>query len=100
MAAINTQQSVTKTITAQNTFTDVIRVSGMKYINLSIQSTALSATLTLQRRLVGASTWGDVANFTANAEKIIKSVGQWEYRLGVKTGNFTSATALTATLSY
>lgn len=90
---------VTKTITAQNQFSDVLRVAGRRIVNLSITSTALSATLHLQRKRPEDSTWGDVTSFTANAEKIIESVGKWDYRIGVKTGNFTSATALVATLS-
>lgn len=98
--AINEQTAVTKTITAQNTFTDALRVGGQKWLNLSIKSTALNATIVLQRRRTGETDWGDVASFTANAEKIVKSIGQWEYRVGVKTGGFTSATGLTVTLSY
>lgn len=98
--AINAQTQVSKTITAQNTFSDILRVGGLKYLNLSIYSTALSATITLQRRRTGDTDWLDVANYTANVEKLIKSAGQWEYRIGVKTGNFTSATALKVYLSY
>lgn len=89
---------VTATITAQNTFTDPLRVAGKKVLNLSITSDALSATIVLQRRRTGTSTWGDVTSFTANAEKIIESVGDWEWRAGVKTGGFTSATNLVVTL--
>lgn len=100
MAPINQQQSVTRTITAQNQFSDILRVGGPKWLNLSILSSAMSATIVLQRRRTGTSDWGDVASFTANAEKIVKSVGQWEYRIGCKTGGFTSATGLSVTLSY
>lgn len=90
---------VTKTITAQNTFTDSLRVAGKRIVNFTIYSTALSATIVLQRKRPEDSVWGDVASFTANAEKIIESVGKWDYRAGVKTGGFTSATALAVTLS-
>lgn len=91
---------VTKAITAQNTFTDTLRISGKKTLNLSIYSTALSATIVLQRRWIGDTNWNDIASFTANAEKIVESVGQWEYRAGVKTGGFTSATALNVSLAF
>jgi hypothetical protein len=94
------QTQVTKSITAQNTFTDVMRVSGRKILNLSITSTALNATVVVQRRRKSTDAWGTLASFTANAEKIIKNAGAWEYRVGVPTGSFTSATALVATLSY
>lgn len=90
--------SVTKAITAQNQFTDPLRVAGKKIINLSIYSTAISATIVLQRRPVGEADWQDVASYTANAEKIIESVGNWEWRAGCKTGAFTSATALNVRL--
>ncbi len=92
--------AVSKTITAQNTFTDPLRVSGKKILGLSITSTALSATVVLQRRRADADAWGDVASFTANSEKIVESWGSWQYRAGVKTGGFTSATALVVTLSF
>lgn len=96
-------KTVQKTITAQNTFTDPLRVSGQRTINFSITSTALSATIHLQRRrtkVAGSEdAWGDVTSFTTNTEKIIESVGDWEWRAGVKTGGFTSATALVVSLS-
>jgi hypothetical protein len=92
--------TVTKTITAQNTFTDPLRVAGKKVLGLSVTSTALSATITLQRRRTDSDAWGDVASFTTNVEKIVESWGSWQYRAGVKTGGFTSATALVVTLSF
>jgi hypothetical protein len=90
---------VTKAISAQNTFSDILRVAGKKVVNLSITSTALNATVVVQRKRPEDSVWGDIASFTANAEKIIESAGRWDYRAGVKTGGFTSATALVVTLS-
>lgn len=90
---------VTKAISAQNTFSDSLRVAGKKIINLSITATAMSATIHLQRKRPEDSVWGDVASFTAATEKIIESVGKWDWRVGCKTSNFSSATALAVTLS-
>jgi hypothetical protein len=91
---------VTIPITAQNTFTPTLKVAGKKTLNLSIYSTALNATIVLQRRWVGDTNWNDIASYTANVEKIVESVGTWEYRAGVKTGGFTSATALNVSLAF
>lgn len=95
----NSSAKVSKAISAQNTFSDILRVAGRKIVNFSITSTALSATIFLQRKRPEDSVWGDVASYTANAEKIVESAGKWDYRAGVKTGGFTSATALVVTLS-
>lgn len=94
-----TQTAVSRTVTAQNQFTDSIRIAN-KTASLSIASTAISATIVLQRKLPeeDSTKWRDVASFTANAEKIIDGVGVWDYRIGCKTGGFTSATALTVAI--
>lgn len=96
--------TVQRTITAQNQFTDPLRVAGKKVLGLSITSSAVSATLTLQRRRTKTAgqedAWGDVASFTANAEKIVESHGSWEYCVGCKSGAFSSATSLVVSLSF
>ena len=87
--------AVTANITAQNTFTSSISASyknAQSALNLSISGTWV-ATVTLQRSFDGGTTWVDVETFGSNYEARI-----WEpedgviYRIGVKTGDFTSGT--------
>lgn len=89
----------TKTITAQNQFTDwiALKQGGI----LTVAATAFTANIKIQRR--GAD--GNAVNITDNAGSAITitAVGTYtinaastpaEYRAGVETGGFTSATAL------
>lgn len=83
--------SVTAAITAENTFTSGIQLRGT--FNLSIAGTWV-ATVTVQRSFDG-TTWLDVEDYTANTQKIGEASNQGEsvwYRVGVKTGNYTSGT--------
>lgn len=79
-----------KSITAQNTFTDAVRLEG--YFNLSISGT-WAATVTVQRSIDNA-TWVDVDTFTANSEEVGFEPELMWYRVGVKTGEFTSGTVV------
>jgi hypothetical protein len=81
---------VTRSITAQNQFTDAIRLTGL--FDLSVAGTFV-ATVTVQRSYDN-STWRDVDVFTAPVE-MTGSQGEiaW-YRGGVKTGEFTSGTVV------
>jgi hypothetical protein len=81
--------AVTKSITAQNTFTDPVQLTGN--FNLSISGT-FSATVTVQRSSDN-STWRDVDTFTAPSEEVGYEPEVMWYRAGVKTGGFTSGTA-------
>lgn len=81
--------AVTKSITAQNTFTDPVQLTGN--FNLSISGT-FSATVTVQRS-TDNSTWRDVDTFTAPSEDVGYEPEVMWYRAGVKTGAFTSGTA-------
>lgn len=83
--------SVAKTasIGAQNTFTDPVQLTG--YFNLSISGT-FSATVTVQRS-TDSSTWRDVDSYTAAAEEVGFEPEVMFYRVGVKTGAYTSGTA-------
>lgn len=86
--------SVSVSAGAQNTFSDVLRVGRNRKINASISGT-FSATAVVQRRQLGSSdAWVDILSVTAAAEKLIESVGNWEYRIGVKTGGYTSGTVV------
>ena len=76
----------TKTISAQNTFTDAVLTEG--YFNLSISGT-FSATVTVQRSW-DATTWYDVDVYTAPTQEVGFDPEFTYYRAGVKTGAYTS----------
>ena len=78
----------TKAITAQNEFTETLNVEGN--MNLSIYGT-WSGTVTVQRSFDGGVTWLDVNAYTTNIETSgFESESQVLYRVGIKTGDFTS----------
>jgi hypothetical protein len=81
---------VSANITAENTFTDSVRLEG--YFNLSISGT-WAATVTVQRS-INNSTWVDVDTFIANSEEVGFEPEFMYYRVGVKTGGFTSGTVV------
>jgi len=77
-------------IAAQNTFTDAVRLSG--YFNISISGT-FSATVFVQRSPDNAN-WYDVSSFTTAFEGTGFEPELIWYRVGVKTGGYTSGTAV------
>lgn len=77
-------------IAAQNTFTDAVRLEG--YFNLSLSGTWV-ATVTAQRS-IDNSTWVDVDTFTVNSEEVGFEPELMWYRVGVKTGAYTSGTVV------
>ena len=81
--------ATTAAITAQNTFTDPVQLTGN--FNISISGT-FSATVTVQRSFDN-STWHDVNTFTAPFQGTGFEPEVVYYRAGVKTGAFTSGTA-------
>jgi len=87
----------TKSIASDNTFTDAIDpLSGFLAISVSgfSDSPAFSGTITLQRSFDDGLTWKDIENYTADEETMIDApVAGIFYRLGIKTGNYTSGTA-------
>lgn len=98
-------QSTSDALAAQNTFGSTIRVTGVggdRVFNFSISGT-FSATVTVQRSIDSATTgFIDVLNYTAPVstsynDGLDNSI-VW-YRIGIKTGNYTSGTA-TVTLTY
>ena len=100
-------QSVTQSITAQNTFTDAIRVTGVdstRVFTITLSGlTGTSSTVTLQRSFDSDSgPWTDVQNYTVDTTTTyddgLDNQIAW-YRIGVKTGNYSSGTII-ATLSY
>lgn len=92
-------QEVSVSVTAENTFTDAIKVTGvdgttaLRAFTVDI-SGAWTATVTLQRSFDSETgPWTDVKTWTANAtvsydDKLDNTIA-W-YRIGVKTGDFTS----------
>lgn len=83
---------VTRSVTAENLFTDAVKLTG--YFNLSMSGT-WEATVTIQRAFDGGSTWLDVAEYTDSSEEYgFECEGGIVYRVGVKTGDFTSGTVV------
>ena len=84
-------EAVTKQITAGDTFSDATLVKGD--FNISIQGT-FSATVTVQRSYDQdtISNWEDVETFTTAVERIGLEPESVYYRVGVKSGEFTSGT--------
>lgn len=79
---------VTKTIEAENIFSDWIRLQ--QDFNFSL-SGSWTATVTLQRSFDKGTTPLDVEEFTENVERVgLDPEDGVLYRFGVKTGNFTS----------
>lgn len=90
MGAINIGSA---SLTAENTFSSVMSQVVAPAFNISISGT-WAGTLTLQRRLDGTN-WRDVIGFTANVETEWPTKGDHtDWRLGFKTGGFTSGTAV------
>lgn len=86
---------ITASLVAQNTFSDPIgrADAGQRDIGIGISGT-WAGTLTVQRSLDGGTTWGDTTTTTtANAELTVTAVIGALYRIGFKTGAYTSGTA-------
>lgn len=92
--------SVTKSITAQNTFTDslILHGSAVKRFTATVEAGTHSATPTIQFRVKGQTAWSDLDtnNFPAlvniGAARTGELNGDFEVRVGVKTGDYTSGT--------
>ena len=84
--------STTADLTGADQFTDSIRVIGP--IALSISGT-FTATVTVQRSQDNA-TWLDVDTYTAATEKVGNEAVLYYYRVGIKSGEYTSGTATVA----
>ena len=80
---------VSASISADNTFSDEAYLEG--YFNLSISGT-FNATVTVQRSFDRGVTWRDMDDFTAPVEEVGIEPEYCHYRVGVKTGNYTSGT--------
>lgn len=82
---------VTKSITAQNTFSDTIKIQG--YFNLSVSGIAGGTIVTVQKQSgVDGTNWTDVDTFSSDIETFGFEAERQNYRVGVKTGEFGSGT--------
>lgn len=86
--------SVTASISAQNTFSSSLNLVG--HFNLSISGTFV-ATVTVQRSFDNTN-WFDVDTFTSPTETYGFDPSQCYYRVGVKTGNYSSGTVVVTLL--
>lgn len=97
-------QNVSSNIAAQNTFTNSITVTGVstsRSFTVSLTGTWV-ATVTLQRSFDGGSSWIDVTTYAANTTTTYSDGldnQEIKYRIGVKTGDYTSGT-VAASLAY
>lgn len=91
-------QTVFLVLSAANTFTNPIRVSGVgdgRLFSYQIQGT-WSATVTLQRSVGAPGAWVDVNSYTTNVLTNLTDGFDNQivyYRLGIKVGNYTSGSA-------
>jgi hypothetical protein len=98
-------QTVSKTISAQNTFSDPIKVVGTgEARRFAIQASGTySATLRLQSSVGSPGSWVDVKSWASVSVSESYLDGQDDqtiyYRIGVKTGEYTSGTVV-ADLNY
>jgi hypothetical protein len=95
---ISSGQSVSADVTAENQFTNAIRVTGVdsQRVFTIVRAGTWTATVTLQRSLTSETgPWEDVTTYTTNAtitfDDSLDNQIAW-YRIGVKTGGFTSGT--------
>ena len=94
-----TTESVTASVTAENNFTDSISPNPWSgetygYLNISVSGT-WSATVTLQRSFDDGTTWLDTDTWTSNVQTSLTDYeGGVLYRIGVKTGDFSSGTVV------
>lgn len=97
-------QTVTASITAEDTFTSHIRVAGVggtRAFSIIISGT-FTATVTLQQSIGEPGTWVDVTSYTTPQSTSYNDGLDNQiiyYRIGVKAGGFTSGT-IAATLIY
>lgn len=97
-------QTVTQSVSAQNTFTNPILVTGTgaaRAFGIVITGT-FNATVTLQRSVGDDTSWVDVTSYTTTQSTTLTDNLENQtiyYRVGVKTGGYTSGTAV-CTLNY
>lgn len=86
------KKKTSRSVTADNQFTDPAEL--VSYFNISI-SGIWEGTVTAQRSFDSGSTWLDVASWIENTEEYgFEPEAGIQYRVGMKTGGFTSGTAV------
>lgn len=98
---VSTGQRVTKSVTAQNTFSDPIEITGTgsdRAFGLIITGlSGTGSTITLQRSFGAPGTWIDVTNYvvdtTATTNDALDNQDIF-YRIGCKVGNYVAGTIL------
>lgn len=96
----STGQTVTATLTGEDEFTDdnsmrIIGVGDSRKFDLDITGTWV-ATVTLQRSITVPGDWTDVTSYTTNQDIVFDDGLDNQiiyYRIGIKTGDYTSGTA-------
>lgn len=92
--------ATSKTISAQNTFTDSVYIIGDFDLSVVASTgTVFSGTLTVQRS-TDDTTWRDVGTFTASAEQVGYEPIKSYYRAGVKTGAYTAGSVTVSINGY
>ena len=97
----STGQRVDTSFSSANTFGDPIRVTGTgdsRKFTIIISGT-FTATVTLQRSVGAVGSWEDLSTYTTSGTTLYNDSLDNQiifYRLGVKTGNYTSGTAVTS----
>ena len=85
--------TTTVTIANGQSLSGAVNLSGFTLIGIDLPSAWTTANLTLQAS-IDNSTWVDVDTFTANSEEVGFEPELMWYRVGVKTGEFTSGTVV------
>lgn len=102
-------QEVTARFTSDNVFTDPIRVTGVgttRAFTLTLAGPTFTATttVTVQRSVAEPGDWSDIVSYTNTGSVVLGPDGLDNqiiyYRVGIKTGNYTAADNITATLTY
>lgn len=94
-------QFVSSNLSAESTFTNEIRVTGVEDTRqfTITRSGTWSATLTLQRSVGAPGAWVDVNTYTTNGSATYNDELDNQviyYRIGIKAGEYTSGTAVVA----
>jgi len=101
---ISVGQNVSQAISAQNVFSDYIVIEGVgatRTFTINITDTWVG-TITLQRSFDESVSWNDVTTYTGNTTTTVNDSLDNQtvrYRIGIKTGDYTSGTA-NVSLSY
>lgn len=96
MTQTTTPAVQSKTITAENQYTDEMELMAGDTVSISLVFSTLNATVQLERKLPGQSSFQRVPNsdgtfgWTASNEQSYVADERQTVRLGVPTGSFTS----------